>query len=361
MMPGEPICADSQGVEVNLLSRLEPMGALSRARLQELVPLCLVETVGRGMVPAGFPERRRSVYLLSGELKIDFHDGSSMILVGGSEASLRPLYRRPGEIRRGKAITDVRLLRVEDETLDIMMTWDQLSKAVACPDCPEVTTDWEKMSEAFRLSMLTGGALSRLPPASIHELFGRFERVLVNAGDTLVREGDPGDYYYLVERGRCSVTRKVGGVDMPLAELKAGDAFGEEALVSDNTRNATVSMRTAGVLLRLSKEDFVELLREPLLRRLSWEEAGQRAAAGAVWLDVRFPSEYRSGHLPGAISVPLGEIRNAIDVLDREPEYLVYCRSGRRSSAAAFILAQRGYRAFCLAGDLPEGTELVGA
>ena len=86
MMPGEPICADSQGVEVNLLSRLEPMGALSRARLQELVPLCLVETVGRGMAPAGFPERKRSVYLLSGELKIDFHDGSSMILVGGSEA-----------------------------------------------------------------------------------------------------------------------------------------------------------------------------------------------------------------------------------------------------------------------------------
>ena len=69
------------------------------------------------------------------------------------------------------------------------------------------------------------------------------------------------------------MTRKVGGVEMPLAELKAGDAFGEEALIVEGVRNATVTMKSDGVLLRLNKEDFIELLREPLLRRLSWQQA----------------------------------------------------------------------------------------
>jgi rhodanese-related sulfurtransferase len=56
--------------------------------------------------------------------------------------------------------------------------------------------------------------------------------------------------------------------------------------------------------------------------------------------------------LPGAVNVPLSEIRNAIGLLDREREYVVYCQSGRRSSAAAFLLSQRGYRASWLEDGL---------
>jgi rhodanese-related sulfurtransferase len=70
---------------------------------------------------------------------------------------------------------------------------------------------------------------------------------------------------------------------------------------------------------------------------------------------VRYPSEYRNDRLPGAVNVPLNEIRNAIGVLEREREYIVYCQSGRRSSAAAFLLSQRGYRACWLEGGLKAG------
>ena len=196
------------------------------------------------------------------------------------------------------------------------------------------------------------GALSRLPTASIDELFRRFKRIKVGSGAAILRQGDVGDYYYINENGRCLVTRKVGGVEMPLAELKAGDAFGEEALIVEGVRNATVTMKSDGVLLRLNKEDFIELLREPLLRRLSWPQAAQHVAAGAQWLDVRYPSEYKNFRLPGAVNVPLSEIRNAIDVIDRDREYVVYCQSGRRASAAAFLLSQRGYRASYLDGGL---------
>jgi len=67
---------------------------------------------------------------------------------------------------------------------------------------------------------------------------------------------------------------------------------------------------------------------------------------------VRYPSEYQYDKFPGAINIPLSEVRNAVGVLDRQREYVLYCQSERRSAAAAFLLAQRGYRAFLLAGGL---------
>ncbi len=168
----------------------------------------------------------------------------------------------------------------------------------------------------------------------------------------IIREGEEGDFYYVVESGRCTVSRQIGGVIVALAELKSGDAFGEEALVANTKRNATVAMKTDGVLLRLAKADFIELLKEPLMHRISRSEADKKAAAGAIWLDVRFQAEYNADKLPGAINIPLNEIRNLFGSLDSQKEYIVYCQSGRRSSAAAFLLSQRGYKAYLLEGGL---------
>ena len=338
-----------KSVSPAILQRLEPIRALSAIRLQELSGLCVTESVALGNDPFRLRGvQGQSVYLLSGELKLAFADGSSCVLVGGSESSMWPLAKRPLVLEDAKAITDIELIRIDDEIIDIMMTWDQLTAGSAAEVSETEEPDWRMMSGAFRLQSLTHGALSRLPAASIDALFSRFERIKVRAGDIILREGEPGDYYYIIENGHCTVTRKVGGVAMALAELKAGEAFGEEALVAESARNATVCMKTSGVLLRLNKHDFIELLREPLLKRLSWAEARQHVAAGAVWLDVRYPSEYQNDRLPGAVNVPLSEIRNAIGVLDRTREYIVYCQSGRRSSAAAFLLSQQGYRASCL-------------
>lgn len=183
----------------------------------------------------------------------------------------------------------------------------------------------------------------------------RFQRIKKSRGEVIIREGEEGDFYYVIESGRCTVSRRVGGAVVELAELKAGDAFGEEALVANARRNASVAMKTDGALLQLAKADFIELLKEPLMHRISQADAEQKAAAGAIWLDVRFPAEYNADKLPGAINIPLNEIRNLFGSLDRQKEYIVYCQSGRRSSAAAFLLSQRGYKAYLLEGGLRGG------
>src|SRR4030095_11096934 len=165
------------------------------------------------------------------------------------------------------------------------------------------------------------GVFAQLPVAHIDELLKRFSRSKTVAGEGVIREGDEGDYHYVVESGRFQVERLVGGAKVALAELKSGDAFGEEALVSEAKRNATVTSLGEGDLLRLDRKDFDELLREPLLRRTAFAEAAEKVRRGALWLDVRYPSEYQHDKLPGAINVPLAEVRNMFAVLDRSREY----------------------------------------
>jgi len=228
----------------------------------------------------------------------------------------------------------------------VLATWDHA-----------VDNDARLLNGAFALKSLRNGALAQLPAAHVEELIKRFERLSVRRGEVIVREGDEGDYYYLVAAGRFQVERMVGGARLALAELKSGDAFGEEALVSEAKRNATVSVITDGELLRVRRADFNELLREPLLRRLSFHEAVRKVATGALWLDVRYPSEYQYDKLPGAINVPLAEVRNMFAVLDRSREYVAYCQSGRRSAAAAFLFAQRGFRVSLLEGGLKHAAE----
>jgi rhodanese-related sulfurtransferase len=121
-------------------------------------------------------------------------------------------------------------------------------------------------------------------------------------------------------------------------------------LASDTKRNATVTMKTAGTLLRLKKQDFIELLKAPIVSMVTREQADAKVAQGAEWLDVRFASEYAYHHIEGAINAPLHELRNYIQQLDSSKEYIVYCQTGRRSSAASFILAQFGIKALVLEG-----------
>ena len=137
-----------------------------------------------------------------------------------------------------------------------------------------------------------------------------------------------------------------------MAELEVGDTFGEEALISEAKRNATVYMETDGSLMRLGKEDFHKLLNEPMLDWVDKESAEEMVAQGSKWLDVRLPSEYEAYHNEGAINIPLYFIRLKLKTLDPDVTYVVCCDTGRRSSAGAFILNEKGFKTVVLTGGL---------
>ena len=350
-------------VSSEILRAFEPLSALSEARLKEFADLCYLENVPAGVDP--FRVRAASEqlsFLVAGELRLTLGDGSEENVKGGSPEARVALVRDPA-VQAAATLTQVQLIRIDRDLLDIMLTWDQLAAfdatrtgrfktlGSAFPSDP-IPSNWNVMSGVFSVRNLHTGAFANLPPAHIGELLNRFNRVDVKSGQVVIREGDEGDFYYVIESGRAQVTRTVGGVTVTLADLKSGDAFGEEALVSEAKRNATITMKLDGVLLRLAKQDFISLLKEPLLNKVSIALAREKAASGAQWLDVRYPSEYQYDHMAGALNVPLAEIRNAFGVLDKGRDYLVYCQGGRRSAAAAFLLAHRGFRVFLLDGGL---------
>ncbi|WP_435628261.1 cyclic nucleotide-binding domain-containing protein [Candidatus Ferrigenium straubiae] len=352
-------------LDIKVLAGLEPISTFGPARLRELLDYCHIETVPQGGDPFKVHGLQgQSVYLVDGELELVYQDGNRVVVGAQSEWAKHPLGKRQPYIVSASALRESHLLRVDDELLDRMVTWDQFSRHDSAEqrgfpvsgreDGIDASTSIKHLlnSSMFSADNLKNGPLAHLPMANISALLQRIEAVAVWEGDVVIREGDEGDYYYLIDSGRAEVTRRVGGADVPLASLKAGDVFGEEALVSGSKRNATVTMKSNGVLLRLGRQDFLALLQEPLLHKLSYEQAMQAVAQGAVWLDVRHPPEYRYDRLPGAMNVPLNDIRNAIGVLDRSKKYIAYCQSGRRSAAAAFILAQAGYDVQVLDGGL---------
>jgi CRP-like cAMP-binding protein len=285
------------------------------------------------------------VYLLKGEIQLVDDKKIVKLIKAGSAESLLPLAHGFPRPLSARAKTPVAVTKINSEMLDIMLTWDQTESYIVggVEDDDEDQTDW--MSR-----ILQTRAFHRIPPANIQAMFMRMESVSFNPGEKVIEQDSEGDYFYIIKEGRCLVTRSTpanpNGVK--LATLSVGDSFGEEALISDNKRNATITMLTNGHLMRLNKEDFNSLLNEPLLNWVEFAEARKLVNEGAVWFDVRLPAEHKAKHIKGSINIPLIFLRMKANSLDTQKKYIIYCDTGRRSSAASFLLNEKDIESYVL-------------
>lgn len=334
-------------VDLDTLKNLEPLASLSGDRLQELADETCIEYLEPDVCI--FREGdldNQAVYLLSGEIELrSAGGGSTQTVSAGMPESWHPLA--PKQPRQVTAVTTstVELLRIDLDQLDTLLTWDQVASPHGGSPASQAAQPVAQGGASWASTIQPSMAFRSLPAANIERMFERMERIEVAKGDAIIRQGDAGDYYYLITEGTATVTRHLdqGGESMELAQLGSGASFGEEALLSDSPRNATVTMATSGILMRLAKEDFNELLKEPLINWVSLEHALARLEADAQCLDVRLTSEFNQGHLPAALNIPLHELRQRTNELDKGTHYVCYCNTGRRSSAAAFLLSQGGY------------------
>lgn len=284
-------------------------------------------------------------FLLEGSLVLRAAQGGDAIVVdAGSEAAAMPISRLKPRRYTATALRRSRVAAIDEDQLDRLLTVDQ-SAAYEVSLIEGEDPEW-----MFRL--FSNEALRRIPVAHLTALFGRLEPVPVAAGQAVVREGEPGDYYYLIRRGRAAVERRLGDATSRLAELGVGDGFGDEALLSGEPRNASVTMLEDGLLMRLSQADFDSLLQTPLVRRLDPTAALAMIGEGARFVDVRTEAEQREHPVPGSLNLPLCNLRHLLAGLSRDGRYITVCQTGRRSTAAAFLLGQRGFEAYVLAGGL---------
>jgi CRP-like cAMP-binding protein len=339
----------NEQIDIDLLKKFSPLDGLKRDNLAALARKVQVRELSpqQLLFKEGDTERR-TIYVVSGSLElIDDQGKVEEIIEGGSDIARNPIAAIFPRRVTGRARNRVQYISIDSDLLDVMLTWDQTGSY----EVSELQGEAEdEGGEDWMTMLLQTKAFHKIPPANIQAIFMRMQQINYKAGDVVLKQGTEGDYFYVLTSGKCLVTREtpLNKDGIKLAELVVGDTFGEEALISDAKRNATVTMTTDGAIMRLGKEDFKRLLNEPMLDWISMEEAEDIIKGGGKWLDVRLPSEFENDHLSGAINIPLYFIRLKMSTLDEDTNYILCCDTGRRSSAGAYILSERGYKAYVL-------------
>ena len=338
-------------ISTELLRGFSPLDGLKRDNLAALARKVQIRELSPGQLlfKEGDTEKR-TIYVVSGVLELLDQAKTVGKVEGGSEMARNPVA--PVYPRRvtAKARDRVRFISIDSDLLDVMLTWDQTGTY----EVSELQGKSDQGSEDWMTMLLQTKAFHKIPPANIQAIFMRMQQINYRSGDVILKQGAEGDYFYVLIRGTALVTREtpLSKEGIKLAELHVGDTFGEEALISDAKRNATVTMQSDGAVMRLGKDDFKKLLNEPMLDWVSVAQAEEILRSGGQWLDVRLPSEFENQHLDGAINIPLYFIRLKISTLDKSKKYVVCCDTGRRSSAGAYILSERGYQAYVLQGGI---------
>jgi len=293
-----------------------------------------------------------ALFLVTGEVQLEDASGKSLAVIRAGEASSfhRIAHQSPRKVA-ARCLRETRYLAVDASLLDVMLTWDQSGRF----EVGELTGGGSAKDGDWMTKLLQMRVFQMVPPSNLQAMFMRMQEMRADPGQVIVRQGEPGDFFYVIMEGRCMVTREAPNQKpMRLAELDSGSCFGEESLIADAERNATVTMLTRGRLMRLSKQDFRTLLNDPIARRVGFDEAQKLVGGGkAKWIDVRLPSEYQRAHLPDSINIPLYMLRMKLAQLDPAQTYIVVCDTGRRSSVAVFVLSEKGFEAYTLENGLP--------
>jgi CRP-like cAMP-binding protein len=351
--PDDQLGMASDAVDPAVFSNYVPLNALKAESQRELVKKATIghAKVGDYLFKIG-EQAKAAIYVMSGEVQLE--DASGKVLgkvIGGTPDSFHRLAHQSPRKVSAKCIKEVRYMSVDASLLDVMLTWDQTGTFEVGELSQEKQEDGDWMGKLLQMK-----TFQQVPPSNLQAMFMRMQEVKVEPGQVIVRQGEDGDFFYVIMEGRCMVTREQAAGQKPvkLAELEHGSCFGEEALISDTKRNATITFMTRGKLMRLAKDDFRQLLNDPLSRKLSFAEADKMVKAGkAKWLDVRLPSEFQNYNLPGSVNLPLYMMRMKLNTLDTKTAYICCCDTGRRSSVAVFVLTQKGYEAFLLDKGIP--------
>ena len=212
---------------------------------------------------------------------------------------------------------------------------------------------------AWKVRLLRSKIFKTLPMSHIQEIVHCLERISVSTDEIIIKQGEPGDYYYIIDEGECTVVREPPGglTDIHVADLTPGEGFGEESLMTGAARNATVRMKSDGHLLRMTRDDFHTWIEQPMVNEVSLDEALACVKRGGAWIDVRPPDQYLAGAFETALNIPLTLLRLECRKLSGKRRYIVCGGNNGRAAVGSLLLVQRGLHADCLNQSVVEALD----
>ncbi|WP_185231404.1 cyclic nucleotide-binding domain-containing protein [Teredinibacter franksiae] len=338
-------------LDIQTLKRFVPFNGLEDDYLQEALSKIEVQEYGKGQM---LYKRGRAVatkyFLLEGQIDLINSAFYVSTVLGDSAAANSALNSESPTLCSAVAKSpSVRVFSIEAEVLDRLTAWSQSAVEEGFDDFEYSTGEFEveEVGEEggdWMAALLQAPLFSKVPLTQVQELFLRFEDVSLKKGDMVVKEGERGDYFYVLVSGSARVRNRSESVDLV---VHPGQFFGEESLLGDTPRNASVEMESNGRLKRLNSEDFNALLKAPVVRYVESKVLDKMDKPYKL-LDVKMPMEYRIQHMPGAINIPLSRLRNSLAELGRTNIYVVPDDAGSRADIAAHLLCQAGFDAVIL-------------
>ena len=339
-------------IDRKTLKILEPLNRLNPILLDELAAKSIIDEIPAGRIICRHGDKdSRQIYLLAGQIEVATAGETKTTIIKSKSALKTPIAEGSPRTVTLKTKTASTLLYIDADLLELLMS-DEPELTSAAYEVTEISADED--SDDWMLTFLQSPAFLQLPTENIQKLLTHMEEFPLEKGQTVINQGDKDDFYYIIKSGSCNVHRKPykDAANVLLAVLQAGSGFGEEALISDGSRNATITMRENGSLMRLKKADFLALLIEPIISYFAHKDMQNKIDNGCVVIDVRSEQQSNQEPLEGSVNIPLSMLRVKFDSLNADREYLLVCNDGSQSAAAAFLMIQSGLKCSILKNGL---------
>lgn len=335
-----------ESAEGQIIRKLIPLATLSSIHFEALCTEIFIEKAEKGAVLFRKGDSANDlVYLLEGEINLQAEGLKVETITAGSTASQFAIaHQMPRQID-AVATTQVKYLNIKSELLEKppVVYVEQENNYVVTEDKEEQSDDWMAM-------LLRSPIFRHLTPQSLQKVLLAQEEITFGKDKTIIEQNQPGEYFYLVKKGFCQIYRKPNpkSKEIKLSQLRSTDTFGEDALISEEPNHFSVRCLTECSLFRLNKEQFLNLIKEPSLKKIDYSSLKQKQDKNAQIIDVRLPDEYKQKHLEGSINMPYFSLRMQMKNLDRERQVVVVCDDGKLSEAASFLLFKYNFEPFIL-------------
>ncbi len=332
-----------------IIRKLIPLATLPSAQFNALCAEITVEEIQDGFLFKKGDVTPLLVYLISGEVTLQAAGLVVEVIAANSDSArfalAHQIPRKIDAVANGR----VRFLRLNADIVKKppLPVYKEDNSYMVIDETESDPDDW-------MTALLRSPIFQRLPPANLQKILMGLEVVHFKKGETILEQGGTGDYYYLIKNGQCLLTRKPSpnAKEIKLAQLANGDTFGEDALLSGAPRNVTITALTDIVLLRLDKNQFISLIKEPSLKFVDYTGMQEAVKKGAVLLDVRSQDDFDNQHLDGSVNTPFFYLRMQLKAFSHEKPVVVVCQDGKTSEAAAFLLLKNKIEAMILRGGM---------
>jgi CRP-like cAMP-binding protein len=325
------------------IKKLNPFKKMNKGDFTDVMVGARLLPVPKGkMIFKRADEDSKVYWLISGSIDLLDENFEAKSRKAGEIAARNPIDNNSPHLLTAVSREKLKVLTIERKALGNFARSKKLSPSKS--KVKRVEVDW--------MSALVNSPLFEfIPPTNIQKLFGKFEAILMIKGTAVIKQGDKGDFFYVIQSGKAKVERRSGNKTVVLAQLQAGDNFGQDALVSNIPRNATVTMTTNGKIRRLSAPDFERLLMKPVIEKMGMKETMEMIKQGnpkTYIIDVRSAKEVEADKIANSLNVPLLLLRKNAPRLSKEAIFVMADEGGKRAELGAYILNEKGLTAYVL-------------